>query len=40
MRKKIKINNLINELSNKLKKICNKSSKGMPEWELCDDKTL
>ena len=36
-KKKIKINNLINELSNKLKKICNKGSKGSPKWELCDD---
>ena len=35
--RKIKINNLINELSNKLKKICNKGSKGAPKWELCDD---
>jgi ATP-dependent DNA helicase RecG len=36
-KKKIKINNLINELSNKLKKICNRGSKGSPKWELCDD---
>lgn len=36
-KKKIKINNLINELSNKLKKICNSSSKGSPIWELCND---
>ena len=36
-KKKIKINNLINELSNKLKKICNKGSKASPKWELCDD---
>lgn len=35
--KKIKINNLINELSNKLKKICNKGSKTSPIWEKCDD---
>jgi len=35
-KKKIKINNLINELSNKLKKICNKGSKGSPKWELCN----
>jgi ATP-dependent DNA helicase RecG len=34
--KKIKINNLINELSNKLKKICNKGSKTSPIWEKCD----
>ena len=39
-KKKIKINNLINELSNKLKKICNKGSKGSPKWELCDDQVL
>jgi ATP-dependent DNA helicase RecG len=36
-KKKIKINNLINELSNKLKKICNKGSKGSPKWEFSDD---
>ncbi len=36
-KKKIKINNLINELSNKLKKICNRGSKGSPKWEFCDD---
>lgn len=35
--KKIKINNLINELSNKLKKICNKGPKTSPIWEKCDD---
>lgn len=35
--KKIKINNLINELSNKLKKICNKGSKTSPIWEKCHD---
>lgn len=27
----------INELSNKLKKICNKGSKGAPKWEICND---
>ena len=35
--KKTKINNLINELSNKLKKICNKSSKTSPVWQLCQN---
>ena len=36
-KKKMKINNLINELSNKLKKICNKGSKGSPKWEFYND---
>jgi len=36
-KKKIKINNLINELSNKLKKICNSGSNASPKWELCHD---
>ncbi len=36
-KKKIKINNLINELSNKLNKICNKGSKTSPKWELYND---
>jgi ATP-dependent DNA helicase RecG len=36
-KKKIKINNLINELSNKLNKICNGGSNASPKWELCDD---
>ena len=36
-KKKIKINNIINELSNKLKKICDKGSKGSPKWEFCND---
>lgn len=36
-KKKIKINNLINELSNKLKKICNKGTKTSPLWESCND---
>jgi hypothetical protein len=31
------IDNLINELSNKLKKICNKGSKPSPICEKCDD---
>ncbi|MDD5716990.1 MAG: ATP-binding protein [Sulfuricurvum sp.] len=33
--RKTKINNLINELSNKLKKICNKGSNTKPKWVLC-----
>lgn len=36
-KKKIKINNLINELSNKLNKICNSGSNASPKWELCHD---
>lgn len=35
--KKIKINNLINELSNKLKKICNKGSKTSSIWEKYEE---
>jgi ATP-dependent DNA helicase RecG len=35
--RKIKINNLINELSNKLKKITNKGSKSAPLWEFSDN---
>lgn len=31
-----RINNLINELSNKLKKICNKGSNTKPKWVLCE----
>jgi len=34
--RKTKINNLINELSNKLKKICNKGSNTKPKWVLCE----
>lgn len=35
--RKIKINNLINELSNKLRKICNEASQNAPKWVLCKD---
>ena len=35
--RKTKINNLINELSNKLKKICNQGSNTKPKWVLCED---
>ena len=33
--RKTKINNVINELSNKLKKICNEGSNTKPKWVLC-----
>lgn len=32
-----KINNLVNELSNKLKRICNQGSNTSPKWVLCKD---
>jgi len=35
--KRTKISNLINELSNKLEKICNQGSDRAPKWVLCEE---
>ncbi|ADV45401.1 ATP-binding protein [Nitratifractor salsuginis] len=38
--RRTKISNLINELSNKLEKICNEGSDRSPKWVLCEDRDI